>query len=73
MPTTRPAFWRRKLDLNRRRDVKQARRLMKLGWSALTVWECQLAGEKMAATVRRMRRFLGPPRCKRTLGRTPPS
>ena len=41
-PKTRKAFWREKFQGNIRRDRRAARMLRQLGWSVLTVWECQL-------------------------------
>lgn len=42
MPSTREEFWRKKLDGNRIRDVKNRRKLRRLGWEVLTIWECQI-------------------------------
>jgi DNA mismatch endonuclease (patch repair protein) len=41
-PKTRPVFWARKLNGNRRRDGRQIRSLLKAGWRVLVVWECAL-------------------------------
>jgi DNA mismatch endonuclease (patch repair protein) len=59
-PATRQAFWQRKLDGNARRDAGQRRRLRALGWSVMTVWECQLPTRKLLALTVRLRRFLAP-------------
>jgi DNA mismatch endonuclease (patch repair protein) len=45
IPKTRRAYWTAKLAGNRSRDVSNRRRLRRLGWSALTVWECQTKDE----------------------------
>lgn len=34
------AFWRAKVESNRRRDVRVSRRLRGKGWRVLRVWEC---------------------------------
>lgn len=39
---TNRAYWRAKIDRNRRRDRRVARRLRALGFSVWTVWECRL-------------------------------
>ena len=39
-PATRPEFWQTKLDGNKARDVINRRRLRKLGWKVLVIWEC---------------------------------
>ena len=41
LPTTRPAFWRKKFQRNRERDRNARRELRRLGWSVLVVWECE--------------------------------
>jgi DNA mismatch endonuclease, patch repair protein len=41
-PQSNRDFWFDKLTTNARRDKLQQRRLRQLGWSVLTVWECQL-------------------------------
>ncbi len=42
IPTTRTAFWRRKILGNMTRDKHVQRLLRKKGWEVLTVWECQV-------------------------------
>jgi DNA mismatch endonuclease (patch repair protein) len=46
-PSSRTAYWKPKLDSNRKRDRVNERRLRNAGWDVLTVWECQVkrAGE----------------------------
>ena len=41
-PVTNAIYWRSKIERNRQRDAVHLRDLAKLGWSALTVWECEL-------------------------------
>lgn len=56
VPATRPAFWRNKLLGNKERDQKNVRALRRLGWSVLTVWECQTRNPARLAP--RISRFL---------------
>ncbi|NMC21080.1 MAG: DNA mismatch endonuclease Vsr [Thermogutta sp.] len=42
LPASQTEFWRRKLERNARRDRSVRRRLRRLGWSVLVIWECQL-------------------------------
>jgi DNA mismatch endonuclease (patch repair protein) len=52
-PKSKLSFWRPKLEQNRRRDEIVGRKLRRLGWRVLTVWECQLRSrELLAAKVR---------------------
>ena len=41
-PKTRPEFWQEKFCTNVARDRRTRRELKKLGWSILTVWQCEL-------------------------------
>lgn len=40
LPSTRPEFWRDKLQGNVSRDQRAIAALVKDGWRVLTVWEC---------------------------------
>ena len=42
MPHTHTEFWRKKIERNKERDERNKEALKKMGWSVLTVWECQL-------------------------------
>ncbi len=41
-PKQNSRFWKVKLDKNRRRDASSRAKLSRLGWRAITIWECQL-------------------------------
>src|SRR4051794_28993549 len=41
-PKSRLEFWRPKLETNKERDRVVAARLHELGWSVMTIWECEL-------------------------------
>ena len=56
LPKSRLDFWLPKLEGNRLRDARAARKLRTLGWRVVTVWECQLADE--AAVLNRLSRYL---------------
>ena len=55
-PATRKRFWQNKFDANTARDRRVAGRLRRLGWSVLTVWECQL--KRPEAVADRLERLL---------------
>ncbi len=42
LPKSKLRFWLPKLTENRRRDLRNIRRLRRAGWSVKLVWECQL-------------------------------
>jgi DNA mismatch endonuclease (patch repair protein) len=54
-PATNAGYWRRKLDRNQARDQVVRRRLQRLGWRVLVVWECQTHRRKLPALARRLR------------------
>ena len=58
MPSTRPAWWRTKLNGNRKRDEAAVAALMEAGWKVLVVWECQLHPKRVKGTLGRIRRAL---------------
>ena len=41
MPKTRVDFWRTKFEQNVARDRGNDVRLLELGWSVVTIWECE--------------------------------
>jgi DNA mismatch endonuclease, patch repair protein len=41
IPKTNTAYWKAKISRNRFRDRLVRRRLRKLGWQTLVIWECQ--------------------------------
>ena len=42
-PKTNARSWCNKIERNKQRDKRVARKLRRLGWSVLRVWECQLS------------------------------
>jgi DNA mismatch endonuclease (patch repair protein) len=42
IPSTRRDFWIRKLEGNRTRDAVNLKKLSEMGWTAVTLWECEL-------------------------------
>lgn len=57
-PASRIEYWQAKFTRNVARDRSNLRKLRRLGWSVLVVWECQTAARKRAALERRLIRFL---------------
>lgn len=55
-PRTKTGFWGPKLARNKARDTEVSAMLREQGWSALTVWECQL--KRVSYLTERIRRFL---------------
>ena len=56
-PRTNQPYWLSKISRNRVRDTESAAKLGALGWSVLTVWECEL--KEMKKVVDELVNFLG--------------
>lgn len=56
IPKSGIEFWRSKLNGNKRRDKRNEKKLLALGWTVCTVWECEL--KDMDEVKRRLARFL---------------
>jgi DNA mismatch endonuclease (patch repair protein) len=53
-PSSNTEYWIAKLDRNKTRDAAHRRRLRRLGWGVLTVWECELKNaERLRARIAR--------------------
>lgn len=52
LPKTRKAFWRKKIERNKERDLESVAALAESGWRVMTVWECAMRRGKTAETVR---------------------
>lgn len=42
IPSTRTKFWSEKLSRNEKRDHEVARKLRKMEWKVVTLWECEI-------------------------------
>lgn len=56
VPKTQTSFWQEKFDYNVARDARNLRKLRRLGWGVLVVWECQTKDRDKLE--RRIARFL---------------
>jgi len=46
LPKTNKNFWKRKIEGNKKRDLRIERALRKQGWQVLTIWQCRLRQPK---------------------------
>ena len=51
MPKSNVEFWEKKLYGNRERDARNQRELKAMGWTVITVWECELKKDKREQTL----------------------
>ncbi|MDO4512367.1 MAG: very short patch repair endonuclease [Bacteroidales bacterium] len=53
-PKSNAAFWQQKIARNRERDAINRDRLRAMGWYSITIWECDLQGERQKATLQHL-------------------
>ena len=58
MPKTRTEFWVNKISRNQERDLVNIQRLESIGWSAITVWECELGKSSIENTMEKIESML---------------
>lgn len=58
-PKSNLDYWLPKLRRNVERGAEQVRRIRKMGWKVLVVWECECGNT--TSLLRRITAFLGPP------------
>lgn len=64
MPKTRTEFWANKIARNQERDLVNIQRLESIGWSAITVWECELGKSSIENTMEKIESMLDENRTK---------
>lgn len=64
MPKTRTEFWEKKISRNQERDLVNIQRLESIGWSAITVWECELGKSSIENTMEKIESMLEENRTK---------
>lgn len=58
LPKSNTAFWEAKIMRNRRRDETCKEELRHMGWSVITIWECQLSHNLRARTLAELERLI---------------
>ncbi|OYW24679.1 MAG: very short patch repair endonuclease [Planctomycetales bacterium 12-60-4] len=53
VPKSNRQYWLAKIDRNRTRDRRNIRKLRRLGWKVLIVWECSLNSSNLTARLKR--------------------
>jgi len=66
IPKTNVAYWRAKIERNRKRDIRISVKLRSLGYTVLRIWECQLRRHP-ARCLRRIDRALSTFKTRRTV------
>jgi DNA mismatch endonuclease (patch repair protein) len=50
IPKTQTGYWVEKFENNKRRDFQNKRKLKKLGWKVIEIWECTLKKKNLIKT-----------------------
>jgi len=58
IPKTQTGYWVEKLENNKRRDFQNKRKLTKLGWKVIDVWECTLKKKNLDKTLNKLERMI---------------
>ncbi len=58
IPKSNKEYWTAKITRNRRRDEECKEKLRQMGWSVITVWECQLTPHLRARTLAEIERLI---------------
>lgn len=57
-PKSNTEFWRKKIESNIERDKRKKSQLEDMGWTVLTVWECELRPPKRQTTLENLENTL---------------
>lgn len=57
-PKSNTEFWRKKIEANMERDKRKKSQLEDMGWTVLTVWECELRPKERQTTLERLENTL---------------
>ena len=70
-PKANAEYWRAKIGRNRARDARVAAELTAMGWTPVTVWECEL--KDRPALLAKLQAVLGQPTPARSAARSRPA
>ena len=51
IPAAHHDYWEKKITRNKERDQKNKQALMRMGWTVVTIWECQLKPKTRESTL----------------------
>jgi len=51
LPKTKTDFWKKKIENNKERDVRNNEKLINLGWNVVTIFECELKVKNLQRTI----------------------
>ena len=58
VPRTKTGYWIDKFENNKKRDFQNKKKLIKLGWKVIDVWECTLRKKNLDKTSNKLERLI---------------
>ncbi len=58
IPKTRTSYWINKLENNKKRDFQNKRKLLRMGWRVVDIWECTLKKKDLKNTINKLERMI---------------
>ena len=55
---TRTSYWLNKLENNKKRDFQNKRKLIRMGWRVVDIWECTLKKKNLDNTINKLERMI---------------
>lgn len=53
-PKTNKEYWSAKIEANKKRDIENGIKLRQMGWTVITIWECELSPKNQQETLERL-------------------
>lgn len=54
LPQSNEEYWRKKITDNQARDLENGIRLRRMGWTVITIWECELTPRRKERTLEKL-------------------
>ena len=54
IPKTRTAWWLKKINRNKELDIVNGKKIKKLGWNLISIYECDLKTEKLQQSMEKL-------------------
>lgn len=54
IPASNTDYWSKKIAANQQRDFENGIKLRQMGWTVITIWECELTPRRRAATLEKL-------------------
>ena len=58
IPLSNSEYWRKKINRNQIRDEQNKKKLLDMGWTVITIWECQLKPSTKEKTLNELEYYL---------------